>query len=206
MDGFTYTTQFADLALRMEDEAIKRDFPEFKRMPSLRGTGVWLGQLRPMAQTYEVRLAMSFGSADADLAYPRHPSSVRVLGSAVRPAASGTPVPHLYGSWDDPRGAHLCLYYPPDEIMVPGEQAAPKLLPWAYEWLHYYELWLVTGVWSGPAAPHDLIEPTDVVPSAEDRPRRVSLPRGVRGALMRCMTYHLNQERPVLARSSAIAA
>lgn len=206
MEGFAYTTQFADLALRMEDEAIKRHFPEFKRMPSLCGTGVWLGQLRPMAQTYEVRLAMSFGSADADLAYPRHPSSVRVLGGAVRPAAEGTLVPHLYGSWDDPRGAHLCLYYPPDEIMVLGEQAAPKLLPWAYEWLHYYELWLVTGVWSGPAAPHDLIEPTGFIPAAEERLRRADRPRSVRGALMRCMTYHLNQERTVLPRSSAFAA
>jgi hypothetical protein len=129
-----------------------------------------------------------------------------VLDGAVRPATDGTPAPHLYGAWDDPLGAHLCLYYRPDEIMVPGKQSASKLLPWAFEWLYYYELWLVTGVWSGPAAPHDPIEPAEAARAAEGWPRPVDRLREVRGPLMRCMTYYINRKHPVPIGSSAIAA
>jgi hypothetical protein len=205
MDGVTYTARYAEFALGLEDEAIKRDFPGFRRMPSLRGTGVWVGKLRPMAQTYDIRLELSFGSADADLAFPWRPASVRVLGGAVRPSAGGLPVPHLYGPWDDPNGALLCLYYPPDEIMVPGRQAAPKLLPWAYEWLYYYEMWLVTGEWAGPAAPHGPGERDKVGADGGDRRSGVAL-RAVAGPLMRSMTYMINCRHPVGLLQPAIAA
>lgn len=117
---------------------------------------------------------------------------MRVLDGAVRPTSAGFPVPHLYGAWDDPRGAELCLYYPPDEIMLLGQQVAQQLLPWAFEWLHYYEIWLVTGVWSGPEAPHKVGEPP-VTNGTGGETRPPSVLRPIHAPLMGSMGYLLAQ-------------
>jgi len=195
MDGRTYRTGFADTVVAMEDEGIRRDFPGFRRQPALHGCGVWLGQLRPIAKTYDIRVDMAAGCADSNLSYPWRAASVRVLDGAVRPASDGSSVPHLYGAWDDPRGAHLCLYYPPDETMLLGHQVARQLLPWAYEWLYYYEMWLVTGVWSGPEAPHSIGEapPACLETGGESRP--ASALRPIYTPLMSSMAYLLARTR-----------
>jgi hypothetical protein len=192
MDGRTYRTGFADTVVAMEDEGIRRDFPSFRRLPALHGCGVWLGQLRPIAKTYDIRVDMAVRCADSKLSYPWRAASVRVLDGAVRPTSDGFPVPHLYGAWDDPRGAELCLYYPPDETMLLGQQVAQQLLPWAFEWLHYYEIWLVTGVWSGPEAPHKVGEPP-VTNGTGGETRPPSVLRPIHAPLMGSMGYLLAQ-------------
>jgi len=49
--------------------------------------------------------------------------------------------PHVYP------GDQLCLYYPGewrhDMLLV------ATVLPWTAEWLIHYEVWLVTGQWTG---------------------------------------------------------
>jgi hypothetical protein len=206
MDRVTYRTGFANAAVAMEHQAVRRDFPGFKRMPALQGCGVWRGQLRPIAQTYDVRVDMALGCADANLSFPRRVGSVRVLGGAVRPAPDGSPVPHLYSAWDDPKGADLCLYYPADETMVPGQQVAQKLLPWAYEWLYYYEMWLVTGFWAGPEAPHDLGDAAGAVLPPEGDVQFGSRLRDIDDPVMRGMSYIVDREHPVRCAQSALAA
>lgn len=50
-------------------------------------------------------------------------------------------LPHIYP------GNELCLYYPGewhDDMLL-----ATTVIPWTAEWLMHYELWLVTGHWSG---------------------------------------------------------
>lgn len=52
-----------------------------------------------------------------------------------------TALPHVYS------GGDLCLYLPGqwrEEMLL-----ADTILPWTAEWLLHYELWLVTGHWSG---------------------------------------------------------
>ncbi|MEY9893897.1 hypothetical protein ABIA35_007434 [Catenulispora sp. MAP12-49] len=54
---------------------------------------------------------------------------------------AGKWLPHVY------RDGNLCLYLPGqwhEEMLL-----ADTILPWASEWLLHYELWLVTGHWSG---------------------------------------------------------
>jgi hypothetical protein len=204
MDGRVYRTGIADAVVAMEDEGIRRHFPGFTRIRALHGRGIWRGQLRPLAKSYDVVVDMAVGCADARVLYPASVGSVRVLGGGVRPADDGTPVPHLYGPWDDPRGVDLCLYYPPDEDMLLGNQVAEKLLPWAYEWLHYYEIWLVTGVWSGPEAPHPV---TETSPGRAEPPRRDRSMRKVKAIdrpLMRSMSYAL--ALPIAADRTSFAA
>jgi hypothetical protein len=48
----------------------------------------------------------------------------------------------------------LCLYFPEDERWKISDDAHRKIIPWVAEWLVFYELYLITGKWLGPAAPH----------------------------------------------------
>ncbi|MEP9415833.1 hypothetical protein ABLE92_16020 [Gordonia sp. VNQ95] len=57
------------------------------------------------------------------------------------------PLPHVY------RGNELCLYYG-DEFVGSEHFIADTIVPWATEWLYFYEHWMSTGAWLGTEAPH----------------------------------------------------
>lgn len=109
-------------------------FPQFTYRA---GKNVWYGHLRPTkdSPTYHVKLEYKPGKA------PR----VLVLKPEVYPNA-----PHRYGD------GSLCLYYPRYGEWNPGLFLAGTIVPWAAEWLFYYEVWLEDpeGRWFGPEAPH----------------------------------------------------
>ena len=50
----------------------------------------------------------------------------------------------------------LCLYYPPESPWKNTDNLHEKTLPWIAEWLVFYELYLIKGVWLGKSAPHPL--------------------------------------------------
>jgi len=54
------------------------------------------------------------------------------------------------------RDGHLCLYFPRDGRWKESDLISEKLIPWTSEWLVYYELFLISGEWEGPEAPHEL--------------------------------------------------
>lgn len=57
---------------------------------------------------------------------------------------------HMY------RNGTLCLYYPPESPWKPTSNLHQTIIPWAAEWLVFYELFLLKGLWLGKAAPHGL--------------------------------------------------
>jgi hypothetical protein len=59
---------------------------------------------------------------------------------------------HMYKS------GNLCLYYPADFSWNASTAFAHYLIPWVNEWIIYYELYKISGVWEGPAAPHEIME------------------------------------------------
>ncbi|ORM35558.1 hypothetical protein BFL43_09430 [Williamsia sp. 1135] len=59
------------------------------------------------------------------------------------------PLPHIYP------GNELCLYYG-NEFDGSKDLIATTIVPWASEWLYFYEQWLFTGKWLGSEAPHPL--------------------------------------------------
>jgi hypothetical protein len=50
----------------------------------------------------------------------------------------------------------LCLYYPLESPWRPTDNIHEKLVPWTAEWLVFYELYLISGVWLGKSAPHPI--------------------------------------------------
>ena len=125
-----------DVQLYREVALMRAHFPSF-RCRLKRGVLTWYGTLQPTDQSpsYQVRLVYARGGLP----------KVWVEKPALRPDA-----PHRYPD------RSLCLYYPDDKSWSLDSGIAKTIVPWAAEWLYCYELWLVTGVWAGPEAPHSL--------------------------------------------------
>lgn len=96
------------------------------------GRMMWCGQVQPTPETqsYVLRLEARSG---------RIPS-VRVVRPALKPNADGL-LPHVFDT------GGLCLSEFGD--WNPQLLFADTYVPWAMEWLMYYELWLATGLWYG---------------------------------------------------------
>jgi hypothetical protein len=114
--------------------AMRSRFPQFA-FRRVSGRPTWIGDLQPDPESaiYRVRITMC------------PPKSPRVC---VTTPALRRDAPHIYPD------RYLCLHYPPDESWQPSKFIADTIVPWAAYWLACYELWLLTGEWYGPEAPH----------------------------------------------------
>jgi hypothetical protein len=72
---------------------------------------------------------------------------VIVLEPDLSRLAQGKEIPHTYAY--DGHGTRLCLWWPKGREWVPTMNLGDTFVPWTAEWLHYFELWLLTGEWSG---------------------------------------------------------
>jgi hypothetical protein len=67
-------------------------------------------------------------------------------------------LPHVY---THTHPVALCLYLPGANEWSPIHVVADTLIPWAIEWLFYFEAWLIDGVWRGGGRHPGDDEPTD---------------------------------------------
>lgn len=79
---------------------------------------------------------------------------VIVLEPDLASLAGGRKIPHTYAY--DGKGTRLCLWWPKGRDWMPRMKFADTFIPWTAEWLHYFELWLATGEWSGGGEHPDL--------------------------------------------------
>lgn len=92
-----------------------------------------------------------------------------VLSPDLKALASGRDLPHVYPH--NGIGARLCLWLPKRREWHPQMPLNETYLPWAAEWLNYFEEWLVTDEWAGGGAHPDM------------RPRRWAQPLKGRHAM-----------------------
>lgn len=122
------------LTFGQQHAAMQRYFPQFtcKRVG---GVPAWTGTLQPGPawSVYQVRITLPL---------PKSPR-VWVLSPPLR-----SDTRHRYAD------GSLCLYYPRDESWTPRTMIALAIVPWTAYWLACYELWMRTGEWYGPEAPH----------------------------------------------------
>jgi hypothetical protein len=119
------------LSLAQQGLALSRRFPDGRFW--LSGSQLtWTGELQPtpLSRTYLIRVTYQLG---------RQPKAV-----VIKPALDGRPgeaLPHVY------EDGSLCLYLRGD--WRPKMFLADSIVPWASEWLMYYEIWKATGSWEG---------------------------------------------------------
>ena len=64
----------------------------------------------------------------------------------------GEKIPHTYKTSfisNNNQIVQLCLFYPKYSEWKPYMYIAEYFIPWAIEWLYYYESWRITGQWLG---------------------------------------------------------
>lgn len=76
-----------------------------------------------------------------------------VLEPDLTVLAAGKTLPHIYPHAG--KGTELCLWLPGSGDWTPQMKFSETYIPWAAEWLHYFEVWLATGVWEGGGAHPD---------------------------------------------------
>lgn len=98
----------------------------------------WLGKCRPQFVTYTIEIRYKLWT------WPK----VRVIAPELArlPENSEGALPHVYPPADDPT---LCLFDPEKHEWDPTMYIAHTTVPWSFDWLACYELWLMTGRWTG---------------------------------------------------------
>ncbi len=131
--------------LLVEKAKIESRFTCFKCKPiNSRTTKLeCFGTIQPTAYsvTYTVRLEYEVWGI------PR----IYVVEPEIIPAAKI----HVY------KEGNLCLYYPKETPWKPVHHISDTILPWAAEWLVFYELFKITGKWLGKSALHNTADKHD---------------------------------------------
>jgi len=70
---------------------------------------------------------------------------VFVIDKKLKIAANRSKLPHVYNS----KKQQLCLFSPSKKEWNGFNYIVDTIIPWASEWLYYYELWLPEGRWYG---------------------------------------------------------
>jgi len=135
--GNRKTVRAKKLSMSQQACALRMRHPDAQC--DIRGNSLnWSGELQPtpMSPVYSVTIDYEKG---------KWPNTKVVTPKLIVP--EGGSLPHVYNAEEQ----RLCLFSPlgdrPD--WDSSRSIAMTIIPWASEWLFYYEIWLATGEWIG---------------------------------------------------------
>ena len=171
------------IGLSVQEQArwIRAVFPEFKVTLNASWMGVWEGPLTPIMRRYRIRVTYVRRRFFETWTLGNDYAAVQVVDPVIGldPKEIGKWPPHIYFNKADPQSPWLCLYDPEERFWSPEEYIAETIIPWASDWLFFFEGWLATGEWEGggrhPERRSDLCPRTD----ASDPEKRDRLGRSV---------------------------
>jgi hypothetical protein len=128
------------LEIDVQIKGMLASWPLFKvhNVDRIRQTVRWRGVFEPQYTRYTIEVRYKLTASP----------EVRILDPVLvrLPNNSEGQLPHVYPPADDPT---LCLYDPKTHQWDKTMLIADKIVPWAFDWIVCYELWLITGTWSG---------------------------------------------------------
>ena len=116
----------------------------------------WLGPLRGFQKEYVIAVHWDAGRTEKPYVLLRDPP--------LLPREGGTyeEIPHLIFYSQHPELSGLCLFDPNGNEWSNKLLIADTTIAWAAEWLLYYELWHMDGVWrGGGVGPESIAEARD---------------------------------------------
>jgi len=98
----------------------------------------WVGAVMPQFTRYTLEISYRLGGQP----------DVRVLAPVLvrLPENVEGELPHVFPPADDPT---LCLFDPRADEWDGSMAIAATIAPWSFDWVACYELWLMTGRWTG---------------------------------------------------------
>lgn len=104
---------------------------------------LWEGKIRGFQKWYRIGVFWDHEQPERPYVVLRDPP--------LRPREGGTfeEIPHLMYHSDHPELSGLCLFDPQGREWSNKLLIADTTIVWAAEWLLYYELWHLDGVWLG---------------------------------------------------------
>ena len=140
------------LSIREQNRRIQAIFPRFELTQDSGRKGVWEGPLTPIMCPYRTRVTyFRYRFPDARTHVSNQLVSVQIVDPVIgrNPRRTGECAPHVYRNDAAPDYPYLCLYDPRERPWRPDDYIAETIIPWASEWLFFFEGWLVTGNWEG---------------------------------------------------------
>lgn len=100
----------------------------------------WYGEARPSPLSRIYSVIIKYDGSDDPVTW--------VVGSELR-NLKHEDFPHKYDIKPEENIVRLCLFLPGAREWTKQKAIANTVVPWAIEWLYFYEVWLATGVWYG---------------------------------------------------------
>jgi hypothetical protein len=141
----------APLSVEEQERRLRQLYPDFRPVLHAGWIGIWEGSLRPIMQSWRVRIRY-FAQRDFGEWHLANPYvTVTVVDPPLGrdPRGTGEPPPHVYRLGYPPDYPALCLYDPAAGEWSPEAYIAETIVPWTIEWLYWFEVWLLTGEWKG---------------------------------------------------------
>ena len=132
--------------------SMRRKWPQFIAQWNHSGV-TWIGTLQPGACNREYTIAIDYKLGERP--------DVTVLSPVLRDRSDQN-IPHVYP------GKHPCLHLPSE--WAPTMHIADTIVPWASDWLFFYEVWHATGEWLADGE-HPDKKPSDLRRLGRERQR-----------------------------------
>jgi len=125
------------IPLESQFERIKTSFPNLNILEKSTSKFVVEVKLRPdiLSREYDIKIVHEIGKT----------VSVYVVNETLQIAKNRKKLPHVF----DNKLQKICLYSADGGRWDSTKSIASTIIPWASEWLYYYELWLIDGIWRG---------------------------------------------------------
>lgn len=104
------------------------------------GVLTWIGKVKtnPFSKEYDLKVEYKMGKSP----------QVWLMNEVVEDNKEYR-TPHNYGVDEKEKSIQLCLYKPRNKEWMKHYSIADTIIPWAIEWIYFYELWKITGEWKG---------------------------------------------------------
>jgi len=121
----------------MHINGIKKVFPDAKVLKKSWNSFELTINLQPtsLSEVYTIKISYERGLM----------VKVYVINKTLKIAPNRKKLPHVYNS----KNQQICLYSPSKKEWNASMNIVDTIIPWASEWLYYYELWLPEGKWYG---------------------------------------------------------
>lgn len=126
------------ISLMVQAMHLRRMFPDSQISTQKGNSLIWRHKLSPspMGGYYKVKLTYKLNEK---------PRVYVVEPKPLRKPAGVLQLEHCYNT----ELQELCLYYPDKTEWNESLLLSETIIPWIFDWLFHYEIWVVTGEWKG---------------------------------------------------------